>query len=492
MSIMTLSKTPILTKLENNRYTVKVNGKTANLEEVRVSAMPFNRVWPGKQRDINQSEIAYMVRIFDDKPIFVEIIPKGGFERVDIRPYSKGVEYSRENGGISFELTNHGQYTVEFDGEHFAIHLFFDAERDFQEYGKPTHFFGPGVHNAGLIKLKSGDSIYIDKDAVVYGSIYGLNVSDIKIYGFGVLNAGWEERKHKHGDIGWDNENFFDPKGVHTYGGIRMFNCENIIIDGIVVCDPATYAISFFKSSNIKIYNTKVVGLWKYNNDGIDFFNCCDIHVKGCFVRSFDDTICLKGMTAFSDKSVEKVIIEDSVFWCGWGRTFEIGIASACPEIKNVLYRNCDLIHNSHFCLSINDGQWAHVHDITYENLNIEYSPYCMIPTIQKTDDQVYEKNGEIKVPFFATITDYRRNWLGNKAEDEDEDIRCKISDVLFKNINIYIDEKIKEYPEIFVKKAMNCSDFSNIVFEDIFVNGVKTTDINAFGDEVDSVVVLK
>ena len=40
-------------------YLVKVNGKETNLEEVRVSAMPFNRRWPGKQRDISQSETAY-------------------------------------------------------------------------------------------------------------------------------------------------------------------------------------------------------------------------------------------------------------------------------------------------------------------------------------------------------------------------------------------------------------------------------------------------
>jgi len=489
MSIMTLSKTPILTKLENNRYTVKVNGKTANLEEVRVSAMPFNRVWPGKQRDINQSEIAYMVRIFDDKPIFVEIIPKGGFERVDIRPYSKGVEYSRENGGISFELTKHGQYTVEFDGEHFAIHLFFDAERDFQEYGKPTHFFGPGVHNAGLIKVKSGDSIYIDKDAVVYGSIVGIGVSNVKVYGNGILNAGWEERTERHGDIGWDDETCFEPEMLHTYGGIRMIGCEDILVDGIVVCDPASYAISFYKSSNINVFNTKVVGLWKYNNDGIDFFNCSEVHVKGCFVRSFDDTLCLKGVTAFSDKSVENVLIEDCVFWCGWGLTLEMGVASACPEMKNVTYRNCDLIHNCNVCLSINNGQWAHIHDITYENINIEYSSFCKAPVVQTCDEQIYDGQDRLHSPVFARVIDCRRNWQGNKAKEEDT--RCRVSDVLYKNINIFA-EDVPIEQLVYIKGFMKCSNFSNIVFENIMLNETKILDIKQLGDTIDQAVVLK
>lgn len=48
-----------------------------------------------------------------------------------------------------------------------------------------------------------------------------------------MLNAGWEERSEKHGDIGWDDETHFEPEAVHTYGGIRFFSSENILVDGI-------------------------------------------------------------------------------------------------------------------------------------------------------------------------------------------------------------------------------------------------------------------
>lgn len=490
MSTITLAKTPILADVDNNRYTVKVNGKTIKLEEIRVSAMPFNRVWPGKQRNINQSEIAYMLRVFDDEPIFVEIVPKDGFERVDIRPYSKKIEYTCENNGISFQVKKHGQYTVEFDGENFAIHLFFERERDFSEYGKPTYVFGSGIHNAGLIKVKSGDSIYIDKDAVVYGSVFGVNASDIKIFGYGILNAGWEERTEKHGDIGWDDEACFDESAVHTYGGIRMFNCENIIVDGIVVCDPASYAISFYKSSSINIFNTKVAGLWKYNNDGIDFFNCSEVHVKGCFVRSFDDTLCLKGLSAFSDKSVENVLVEDCVFWCGWGLTLEMGVASACPEMKNITYKNCDLIHNCNACLSINNGQWAYIHDVTYENINIEYSKFCKGTVVQTDDEQIYDGQDRLQIPVFARVIDCRRNWQGNKAKEEDP--RCKVSDILYKNICIFTDDDLRIEQLAYVKRFMKCSNFSNIVFENITVNGTKISDIKQLGDTIEPIVVLK
>lgn len=161
---------------------IKVNGKACKAEEVRVSAMPFNRVWPGKQRDISQSEIAYMVRIFEEEPVNIEIESEIEFKNVVVRPLSKDIVPCTEGKIITFNIKEYGQYTVEIDGQHHALHLFYDPQRDFAEYGNATYHFGPGEHHPGLIRVNSGDRIYIDKDAVVYGSLFGVQVSDVMIY----------------------------------------------------------------------------------------------------------------------------------------------------------------------------------------------------------------------------------------------------------------------------------------------------------------------
>ena len=36
-------------------YSVTINGKTCPVRECRVSAIPFNCIWPGHQRDKSQS-----------------------------------------------------------------------------------------------------------------------------------------------------------------------------------------------------------------------------------------------------------------------------------------------------------------------------------------------------------------------------------------------------------------------------------------------------
>ena len=50
-----------------DQYEIIVNGKRANAINTRVSAMPFNRYWPGQQRPLDQTEIASYLPIFTDE-----------------------------------------------------------------------------------------------------------------------------------------------------------------------------------------------------------------------------------------------------------------------------------------------------------------------------------------------------------------------------------------------------------------------------------------
>ena len=450
-------------------YRIFINQELIIPEIISVSAHPFNRTWPGKQRDASQSETAYMVRIYGEGSLDVSVETSSPISDVAIRPQSKQIKFTKESHKISFSLPTNGKYSIEINGTHHAIHLLYQKNTDYRNFPTPTYHYQSGHHYVGLVTLKSGDSVCIEKDAIVHGSFYAVDQSNISIFGDGVICGDWEHRKEKHGDIGFDNENIFDPQDVHTYGGIRMYRCKDISIHSVTVTDTASYAISFFATQNISIENVNVLGLWKYNCDGIDFFNSSNKYVNNCFVRSFDDSMCMKGLTAFSDYNTENVHVQNCVFWCDWGKNIDIGLATACKQIQNILWEDCDIIHNSDISIAISCGQWADVNNIRYRNLHIEYTKGTEKPVYQAHEDDRYQPSEPTTVPTLIRISDRRRTWQGNIASNLEEP---KLRDIKFDNIYLHVDKEIDQTPSIIIEKCIERSVFSNIRIQNLFLNG--------------------
>ena len=218
------------------------------------------------------------------------------------------------------------------------------------------------------------------------------------------------------------------------------------------------------------------MGHWKYNNDGIDLINCSDAVIKNSFIRSFDDSICIKGFTAFSDKNCERITVDNCVIWCGWGKTLEIGLATAAKNINGITFSNCDLIHNQGICISIANGQFADISDVLYKNINIEYE-YVRREIYQASDDMVYE-DGELMLPRLLWITDRRRAWQGNiSPDDEPRSIRY----VTFENVNVICEKDIT--PQILIHQANEYGEFDNIKIKTMHVHNKTLTNIDLLSD---------
>lgn len=463
---------------------VKVNGNIVELTNVRVSAIPFNRTWPGYQRDISQSEVAYVLHLEDNDPVEISAFSDSHIDDVKIRPLSKNIHFDKNGNCVNFCLREHGQYTLEINGTHHAIHIFYDKPEEYENI-QATYSFECGEHRWGKLELKDNDSVYIGKDAVLYANLFAVGRKNIKIFGHGTLNGSLERRTEKNGDVGWNGEKSFSKEKLHTIGCLRLIDCEGVLIDGITITDSSSYAASIYASNNICINNVKVVGHWKYNNDGIDLVNCSDAVIKNSFIRSFDDSICIKGFSAFSDRNCENIIIENCVLWCGWGKTLEIGLATAAKKIKNITFSNCNLIHNQHICISIANGQFADISDIQYNDINIEYE-YVDTPILQISDEQIYDGNGEY-LPILVNISDNRRNWQGNvSAEDE----KRSIKNVKFNNIKVICDKRV--IPNINICLANKYGKFENISIDSLIINERLIKGVDLLSDDETSDIVIE
>jgi len=371
-------------------YTLRVNGQAIPVYSCRVSAMPFNQVWPGYQRPIDQTELAGFAYWGMSGPVSVDVVSKRPFKSVAVRPSSRGIRPDIKGQRITFQLSRPGQFTVELDGTHHALHLFADPpEVDAPKPGDPNVlYFGAGVHRPGKIQLKSGQTVYVAGGAVVYTAIEGRGVSGVRILGRGIIDTS----EFAHGQGG---------------GTIHLEDSSDVKIEGVIVRDSDVYGVSAFGCRDVAISDVKLIGFWRYNSDGIDMCNTQNVMVRDCFIRSFDDSMVLKGVKghsggarprpgqSYDELPVRNIRMSGLVIWCDWGRALEIGAETSAPEMTDVVFRDIDVIRNTHIAMDIQHSDRAAIHDIRYENVRVEVDDYNPLPLIQNQPGEKYNPRSE-------------------------------------------------------------------------------------------------
>ena len=402
----------------SEHYEVTVDGVAVPVYACRVSAEPFNQVWPGYQRPLDQTELAGFACWDMTGPVSVEVRSLRPIESVVVRPRASGIEPQVGGDRLRFTLDRPRRLVVEVNGPHHALHLFAGSpESDVPAPDAPgVRYFGPGVHRPGRITLESNQTVYLAAGAVVYGSVQANGAENIAVRGRGIL----------------DVSPF--PRGEGG-GAVRFADCRNIVIEGIVMRDPDVWCCSLFGCRNALIEGTKLVGLWRYNADGIDVCNSQDVTIRDCFVRAFDDAIVLKGLksqpTSFDDRPVSNVQVSGCTIWCDWGRALEIGAETCAPEFSDVVFQDCDIVRTTHIAMDIQHGDRALVRNIRFDNIRVEMEDPNPRPQFQQSPEDRYAPtpDGDY-LPALAVIV-----IQGTHYSKDDQ--RGSVRDVLFRNISV-------------------------------------------------------
>ena len=175
-------------------YTVTVNGDPVSLYTARVSAIPFNRPWPGKQRPMEQTELAAVLSLDMTEPVTIEICWPAPVTEAIVRPVSKGVAVAFAGNTVRFTIEKPGQYSAEVNGRHHNLHIFANTPEEPVDPASFTHYFAPGVHEVGDLVLGSNESVYIAAGAVVHGGLQAYDAENIRICGRGILDYSKMER----------------------------------------------------------------------------------------------------------------------------------------------------------------------------------------------------------------------------------------------------------------------------------------------------------
>lgn len=456
-------------------YKVYVNGQEAAVYTCRISAYPFNTVWPGHQRPVNQTENASFVNLVSDEAFEIEVEPlkKSVSGRVMIKPYSKDVKAERVGNRIRFTLNQSGGYVFQIDDYHGLLYLFNNKPVPCEDPASVTYYFGKGVHFPGKITLKSNESVYVDKDALVYGWLYGENVENIRIYGNGIFDDSGEERF---------TEDCYD---AYVNGNAKFYDCKNIRMEGVGFTNSVIWCVNLFHCFDVTMDGINVFGQWRYNTDGVDLVNCQRITLRNSFIHSFDDTVTVKGLDRYAFESCRDILVEGCTLWCDWGKTCELGLETTARDFSRITFRDCDVLRGGNTVCDIQNGDCAEVHDILFENIRTElefgYTPEVM----QRTEEQEYTAKDTLAVARILSISNKRfRTYYAHlgisEAESElpPEDPRyAGVHDVTVKDISIFCDPRIveamgTECVSVLMQKVHPTSEYKNIRVENVVLNG--------------------
>jgi hypothetical protein len=230
--------------------------------------------------------------------------------------------------------------------------------------------------------------------------------------------------------------------------------------------DPSSWTLIPAKCRRVFIDNVKLIGLWRYNADGIDVVNSADVTIRRCFLRTFDDAIVLKGLKSWGGdltdtSNVSNILAEECVIWCDWGRALEIGAETCADRFDDIIFRNCDIIRTTHVALDIQHGDRARIKNVLFEDIRVEMDDCSPKMVYQSEPYEVYTDDGSGYCPQLLYIGIARTMW-------SNDTIPGSVDGVVFRNITA----ASRVMPESIIFGADGQHLVENVTLDNLVING--------------------
>jgi ribosomal protein S18 acetylase RimI-like enzyme len=216
------------------------------------------------------------------------VVESSGFagKNIEIRPFDYNIPFAADDSRVTIRLDKPGQFVLEAGDRDHVLHIFVNPPFHY-EHSDNEIYFGPGIHHPGTISPVSGQTVCFDAGAVVYGHLKLVDVQDVKIVGPGILDS--ENIPRDPGN------NMTNPEYITNSCFVSM-NCKNIQVSDVIFRDAPIWAVVVRNNCrNVTFDNVKLIGMWRYNSDGIDICASQDVVIKNSFIRSFDDCFVARG-----------------------------------------------------------------------------------------------------------------------------------------------------------------------------------------------------
>ncbi|HUX01909.1 MAG TPA: glycosyl hydrolase family 28 protein [Phycisphaerae bacterium] len=372
--------------------------------------------------------------------VIVTVAVARKIDAVKILPTSYGIQPVFSGNRISFRLSKPANLTIELNGSiERPLHLFANPP-DVRPRGpanKDVIYFGPGVHEVTTLRPQSGQTIYLAGGAIlraklppdekpreekswagtkIYAPLIETDgAKGVTVRGRGILDLG--------------------PLPWHARAAMWFGNSEDILVEGIIILDAPQWVVAMQSSKNVVVRNVKQICA-RENSDGVDICNSQDVLVEDCFLRNNDDGVCVKTFLPPPAMKSMNIVVRRCVVWNERAR----GLGITCEtraDISNVLFQDCDIIHDWGASLAILVSDSGTMSDILFEDIRCEdvrdTLVYCQIMADMWGRDPT---RGHIKGVTFRDIRVTGKTFPVSKLLGFDE--THLVEDVTFERLRIH------------------------------------------------------
>lgn len=255
-----------------------------------------------------------------------------------------------------------------------------------------TLAFPRGVYPTGTLRIGSNTHIYLADGAIIKGSD---NREDYPTDG-GLLEADHIHNKEHYTDNGeWmtfsrliliDSAENVSIRGRGIIDGsgavlraqgkpanlIRIRNSRNVVIEGILLRDPAAWNTHIHYSDGVTIRDVKLINdATVPNTDGFDPDASTNVMIDHCFAYCSDDNVAIKTTNNLGlNKELQNIVVRGCVFLTRKS-SLKVGTETKASRMADILFENNDVVEcDRALALYCNDG--ALFENITFSNNRVE------------------------------------------------------------------------------------------------------------------------
>lgn len=310
-------------------------------------------------------------------------------QRLDVEP-----QFDRDAAEFYLAAGTNAELRCGEDSLYFFGHL--PAEPPTSDV---IRFSAGQVHDAGLIMLKSGQTLWIEPGAIVRGLVRAMPAENVHIGGGGVLQG---------------------LRGESDWGRFVMFDgVQHASVSDVTMTHPPGWMLVLGGCDDVQVKNLHEIGD-VVGSDGIDVVGSRDVRIQGGFLRNNDDCVVIKAFrhpeanyrgVADWARDVRDVHVEGvTVANDRAGNALEIGHELTVDRVGDITFRDIDILHchGAGAPISINCGDRASVEDVTFEDVRIEhhYDKWLSIRVMRSRFNQDAERGQIRNVRLRRVVTD--------------------------------------------------------------------------------------